>query len=98
VAQQCDALQEVLGGLGAEPAQLRQAAGLDGVLQLGHRGDAELLVQHQCLLRAERRDVGQLSYPGGDPGACLFQHPDPAGAAVLDDLLGDRRPNVGDRP
>jgi hypothetical protein len=88
-------VQDVLRGTGAEAALPGQLVREDRVAQLLDRGDAELLVQHHGLLRAEGRDAGQLAHAGRYLRAQRLHGGHAAVAEVLGDLLGDRLAHVG---
>ena len=91
-----DPAKDVLFRFWAESLDARQAPLVDGVGQLLNGRDAQVPVEHQRLLRAERGDRDHLPDAGGNPFAQLLQLLEGARLERLANLANDRFPDVGD--
>ncbi len=91
------AVEQVLGRLRAEPAQPCQPALGDRLFQGGDRVDAQLLVEHHRLARAEAGHDSHRPDSGWDLRSHLLDRRHGTRLEKLDDLLRDGRAYARDR-
>ena len=97
-ADPSNSLQHVLLGLLGEPLEAREPAVFRGGHEFVEPLDAELLVHDHRLLGSEAGDGRHLSDARGNLGAERFELRERPRVEVGPYLLGDRLPDVRDRP